>query len=93
MTGVMAVGETPEKKQNQNTSQLHGSMEVVAQKTATQCVVADTMSSSFNAVENTNSQRKKPVSKLTGTCMIESGIHRSIFSLMFVFFFFFFFFL
>lgn len=68
ITGVMAVGETPEKKQNQNTSQL----ELITHRTATHCVVADTMSSSFNAVENTNSQRKKPDSKLTGTFMIES---------------------
>lgn len=72
----MAVGETPEKKQNQNASQLRGS-KLVAQKTATQCVVADTMSSSFNTVENTDSQRK---TKLTGTCMIELGIHRSSFT-------------
>lgn len=75
VTGVMAVGETPEKKQNQNASQLRGS-KLVAQKTATQCVVADTMSSSFNTVENTDSQRK---TKLTGTCMIELGINRSSF--------------
>lgn len=74
----MAVGETPEKKQNQDASQLRGS-KLVAQKTATQCVVADTMSSSFNTVENTDSQRKKPESKLTGTCMTELRIHRSSF--------------
>ncbi|XP_037641123.1 nibrin isoform X1 [Sebastes umbrosus] len=61
-TGVTAVGETPEKKQNQNSSQLRGS-KPVAQKTTTQCIVADTMSSSFNTVENTDSQRKKPESK------------------------------
>ncbi len=64
----MAVGETPEKKQNQNTGQLHGSR-LVAQKTATQHVVADSIRSSINTVENTDSQRKKPESKLTGSCM------------------------
>ncbi|XP_035528315.1 nibrin isoform X1 [Morone saxatilis] len=62
VTGVTAVGETPEKKQ---TSQLRGS-KPEAQKTATQCFVADTMRSSFNTVENTDSQRRKPESKMTG---------------------------
>lgn len=63
---MTAVGETPEKKQNQNVGQLHGS-KPVAQKTATHCIMADTMSSSFYTVENTDSQRKK--TKLTGSCM------------------------
>ncbi|XP_032375376.1 nibrin isoform X1 [Etheostoma spectabile] len=58
-TEVSAVGETPENKQNHNSSQLRGS-KPVALKTTTQCIVADTMSSSFNTVENTASQRKKP---------------------------------
>lgn len=71
VTGLTAVGETPEKKQ---TSQLRGS-KPAEQKTATQCIVADTMSSSFNTVENTNSQRKKPESKPTGSCMNEIGMH------------------
>ncbi|TKS82052.1 Nibrin Nijmegen breakage syndrome protein 1 -like protein [Collichthys lucidus] len=61
----VTVGETPEKKQNQNTSQLRGS-KPVAPKTASQCIVADTMSVSFNTVEDTYSQRKKPESKPTG---------------------------
>ncbi|XP_044065318.1 nibrin isoform X2 [Siniperca chuatsi] len=65
VTGVTAVGETPEKKQNQNAGQLCGS-KPVAKKTATQCIVADTMRSLFNTVENTDSQRKKPESKPTG---------------------------
>ncbi|TMS11406.1 Nibrin [Larimichthys crocea] len=63
--GDCQVGETPEKKQNQNTSQLRGS-KPVAPKTASQCIVADTMSVSFNTVEDTYSQRKKPESKPTG---------------------------
>ncbi|XP_045901976.1 nibrin [Micropterus dolomieu] len=61
--GMTAVGETPEKKQKQNVGQLHGS-KPIAQKTATHCIMADTMSSSFYTVENTDSQRKK--TKLTG---------------------------
>lgn len=65
VTRVTSVGETPEKRPNRNTSQL-GRSTPTAQKTATQCVVADTMSSSFNAVENTDSPRKKPESRLTG---------------------------
>lgn len=73
VTGVTAVGETPEKKRNQNGSQLRGS-KPVAQKTTTQCIVADTMSSSFNAVENTDSQRKKPESKPAVSGAGSSGI-------------------
>lgn len=65
VTRVTSVGETPEKRPNRNTSQL-GRSTPTAQKTATQCIVADTMSSSFNAVENTDSPRKKPESRLTG---------------------------
>lgn len=68
VTRVTSVGETPEKRPNRNTSQL-GRSTPTAQKTATQCIVADTMSSSFNAVENTDSPRKKPESRLTGSCM------------------------
>ncbi|XP_059194334.1 nibrin isoform X2 [Centropristis striata] len=63
VTGMTAVGETPEKKQNQTASQLRG-FKPAAQKI--ECVVSDTMKSSFNTVENTDSQRKKPESKLTG---------------------------
>lgn len=65
VTRVTSVGETPEKRPNRNTSQL-GRSTPTAQKMATQCIVADTMSSSFNAVENTDSPRKKPESRLTG---------------------------
>ncbi|KAK2844576.1 hypothetical protein Q5P01_011235 [Channa striata] len=58
LAGAMEVGETPEKKQNYNTSHLHGCK--VTAHTSTQCIVADSMSESYNTVENTNSQRKKP---------------------------------
>lgn len=61
-----AVGETPEKKQIQNISELRGS-KLAAPKAATQYIVADTMNSSYSAAENTDSQRKKPASKLTGS--------------------------
>lgn len=64
VTGVTAVGETPEKKQNHSSNHPGGSR-VVPESMSAQCVVADTMSSSLNAVDNTNSQRKKPESKLT----------------------------
>lgn len=72
---VTTVRETPEKRPNQNTSQL-GRSTPTAQKTANQFIVADTMSSSFNTVENTDSQRKKPESKLTGSCMNVLMMHR-----------------
>ncbi|XP_078109067.1 nibrin [Sander vitreus] len=73
-TGVTAVGETPENKLNHNISQLRGSKPVASLKTTTQCIVADTMSSSFNTVENTASQRKKPESKPTVSGAGSSGI-------------------
>ncbi|KAF7669724.1 hypothetical protein LDENG_00146990 [Lucifuga dentata] len=63
VTGVTTVGETPEKNQKWTTGQL-GQSKHVAQKNASQFVVADTMSSSFNSVENTGSQWKKPEAKL-----------------------------
>lgn len=65
---VTTVGETPEKRPNQKISQ-PGQSTPTAQKTATQFVVADTMSSSFNIVENTYSQSRKLESRLTGSCM------------------------
>ncbi|KAI3361039.1 hypothetical protein L3Q82_013236 [Scortum barcoo] len=70
VTGVTAVGETPEKKQ---TSQLCGSRPA-GQWSATRRIVADTMSSSFSTVENTDSQRKKPESKPTVSDADSSGI-------------------
>nr|XP_019949080.1 PREDICTED: nibrin isoform X1 [Paralichthys olivaceus] len=54
VTGVTAVGETPEKK--------HDGSKVIAERMSTPSIVAETMSSSYN----TNSQRKKPESRLTG---------------------------
>ncbi|XP_075965409.1 nibrin [Anarhichas minor] len=70
-TGVMAVGETPERQLNQTSSRLRGSRPD-AKKTTTQCVVPDTMSLSFNTVENTDSQTMK--SKPTGSGAGSSGI-------------------
>ncbi|XP_060905408.1 nibrin [Labrus mixtus] len=61
VTEVTAVGETPEKKQS---SQFGGS-KPEAQKKTSQCVVDDTMSSSFNTFEKTDSERKRPESKPT----------------------------
>ncbi|XP_029307441.1 nibrin isoform X2 [Cottoperca gobio] len=72
-TTVMSVGETPERKQNQKGSELHGS-KPVAPKTTSQCIVADTMSSSFNTVEDTASQRKKPEFKPRVSGAGSSGI-------------------
>ncbi|KAM8869624.1 nibrin isoform 2-T2 [Spinachia spinachia] len=64
-SGAMAVGETPEEKQNQKSSQA-GGFRGFAEKTTAGCIVPDTMSSSFNAVESTDSQMKKPEVKTTG---------------------------
>ncbi|XP_037532886.1 nibrin [Nematolebias whitei] len=61
-TGLVAVGETPEKKQNQDTAQFSGSR-LTAHTTS---VVADTVSSSLNAADNRDSQRNKPDSKVSG---------------------------
>lgn len=72
----MSVGETPERKQNQNISQLCGSK---AAQNTTQCIVADTMRSSLNTVENTASERKKPESKPRGSCMNKLEMHQSVF--------------
>ncbi|XP_071325848.1 nibrin [Trachinotus anak] len=73
VTGLTAVGETPEKKQKENTSQHQGS-KVIAERGSAQCIVADTMNSSFNAVDSTESLRKKPESKLTVSGEASSGI-------------------
>ncbi|XP_068998908.1 nibrin isoform X1 [Embiotoca jacksoni] len=66
-TGVAAVGEIPEKKQNQNTSQLPGS-KLTAHKTTNHCIVAETMSLSPDTIEIRDPQRKKPDSKVTVSC-------------------------
>ncbi|KAM6909660.1 nibrin [Xenentodon cancila] len=58
MTGVEAVGETPEKKQILDSSQIHGPRQA-AQRPTTQRGVADTVNSSLNASENKDSQRRK----------------------------------
>ncbi|XP_041798126.1 nibrin [Chelmon rostratus] len=72
VTGVTAVGETPEKRQNQEACQLRGS-KPIAQKAADECVMADTASVLFNTAENKDSQRKKPESKLTVSGAGSSG--------------------
>lgn len=64
----MAVGETPEKKENQNTCQVLGS-KLGPHKTATHCVVDDTVRSSFNAAERTDKQKKETESKPGGISM------------------------
>ncbi|KAM7420793.1 hypothetical protein PAMA_015153 [Pampus argenteus] len=65
VTGVTAVGETPEKRPNSNASHL-GRPKPGAQKTTSQCIGADTMSSSFNTVANTDLKKNKAEFKLTG---------------------------
>ncbi|XP_060937482.1 nibrin [Limanda limanda] len=57
VTGLTAVGETPEKK--------HDGSKVHAERKSAPRIVAETMSSSYNTVDNTDSQRKKPESKST----------------------------
>lgn len=76
MTGVTAVGETPKKTQNRSPSQHRGS-KVIAERVSAQCIVADTMSSSFNPADSADSQRKRPESKLTGSCKNELQMHFS----------------
>lgn len=73
VTGVTSVGETPEKKPHQYASQLRV-ISLVAQKTTTQCIVDETMSSSLTTAANAESQKKKSESKLAG----ESEIQRLI---------------
>ncbi|XP_017280594.1 nibrin [Kryptolebias marmoratus] len=57
VTGVVAVGETPEK--NQNAARFGGS------RLSDPSVVADTASSSFSAADSRDSLRRRPDSKLT----------------------------
>ncbi|XP_054903415.1 nibrin [Poeciliopsis prolifica] len=65
VTGLAAVGETPEEKQNQKAAQLPGS-KPAAQKSTRELIVEETMSSSFSAADNTDSQRRKPDHKPKG---------------------------
>lgn len=69
MTGVVAVGETPEKMQVQDSSHVYGPKRT--SQAATQCVVAETMNSSFNTADNRSSQRKKLNTEVAGTCLNE----------------------
>ncbi|XP_061737920.1 nibrin [Nerophis ophidion] len=65
VTGITAVGETPEKKHNGTTSH-HDSSKATTQKIITQCVVGNSLSSSFSMTENSPSQKKKHASRTTG---------------------------
>lgn len=65
MSEMAAVAETPEKKQKQNTNQ-PARPKFAAQRTNTPCVVADTMSSSVNPSESSNTHRQKFDSRLPG---------------------------
>ncbi|MEQ2170625.1 hypothetical protein GOODEAATRI_002238, partial [Goodea atripinnis] len=65
VTGVAAVGETPEKKQNRNAAGLPGS-KPVTEKTTTESIVEDTMSSSLSAADSTDPRRRKPDPSLKG---------------------------
>ena len=67
MTGLAAVGETPEDKPVQQSSHLHGPKRT--SQTMTRCAVADTVNSSFSSANSRNSQRKKLNSEVAGTCM------------------------
>ncbi|XP_034553283.1 nibrin [Notolabrus celidotus] len=62
VTGVTAVGETPEKKQS---SQIQGP-KPAAQKKTSHYVVEDTICSGSNTLEKKHSERKRPESKPTG---------------------------
>ncbi|KAM4735204.1 LOW QUALITY PROTEIN: nibrin [Anableps anableps] len=63
VSGVAAVGETPEKKLNQNAATLPGS-KLTVRKTTAESIMEDTMSSSLSAADNTDSQRRKPDPRL-----------------------------
>ncbi|XP_054638188.1 nibrin [Dunckerocampus dactyliophorus] len=65
MTGIKAVGETPEKKHNGTASHFDGS-KATTQTITTKCIVTDSLSSSFSLTENTHTQGKKPESRVTG---------------------------
>lgn len=66
----MVVGETPEKRQNQSTGQLHASKAEV-QKPATQIIMDNKRA--FTA-ENPDGRRKQPESRLAGNCISEREI-------------------
>lgn len=66
----MVVGETPEKRQNQSTSQLHASKTEV-QKPATHLIIDNKRA--FTA-EKADARRKQPESRLAGNCMSKREI-------------------
>lgn len=61
---VTAVGETPEKKQKQDMN-VFGGPRVVSDRLPSPPVVPDTLS--VPSVDNTESQKKKPLSRLGGS--------------------------
>ncbi|XP_061632714.1 nibrin isoform X2 [Phyllopteryx taeniolatus] len=65
VSGITAVGETQERRQNQKTALTNGP-KAATQKMNTQCIVADSPRSSFSTTESTHSKRKKPESKVAG---------------------------
>ncbi|XP_034030703.1 nibrin [Thalassophryne amazonica] len=65
VTEVTTVAETPEKSNNQNTDQLNESRRAT-QTMTTSCIVEETVNSSVNIMERTDSQTKKHESKLSG---------------------------
>lgn len=67
----MVVGETPERRQNQNTSQLYASKTGV-QKPATRLTVDDKRAS---AAEKADGQRRQPESRLAGNSIANQEIN------------------
>ncbi|XP_057691037.1 nibrin [Corythoichthys intestinalis] len=65
VSGITAVGETPEKKMNHDTTQPSTSKATV-EKISTQCIAADFPSKSFNTTKNAVSTRKEPAANDTG---------------------------
>lgn len=66
VSGVTAVGETPEKGLNQKTKELSVARPGAKKKLDTQYFVAESLNLSYNTMEPTVSQRKTDESKLTG---------------------------
>lgn len=66
VSGVTAVGETPEKGLNQKTKELSVARPGAKKKLDTQYFVAESLNLSYNTMEPTVSQRKTDESKLIG---------------------------
>lgn len=63
----MVVGETPEKRQNQSSSQLHAS-QTEAQKPATHLIMDNKRAFTAGKADG---RRKQPESRLAGSCISE----------------------